>query len=172
MPEHTDLFQSARVFRSMMNLWPPLWGQGIRIKHISPDFRELRTQLSFRWYNRNNLGTQFGGALFSMTDPFYPIMLMRNLGDGFTVWDQAASIAFLRPAREPVEACFVLTEEHLAIVRSQTLNGESCSIDFPVAINGLTGARIASVTRTLHIRRSPSPESHETTGDESQAATG
>jgi acyl-coenzyme A thioesterase PaaI-like protein len=156
----------------MMNLWPPLWGQGIRIKHISPDFRELRIQLTFRWYNRNNLGAQFGGALFSMTDPFYAIMLLKNLGDGYTVWDQAASITFMRPAREPVEACFCLTDDHLTTVRKQTQTGESYSIEFPVAINGLSGARIASVTRTLHIRRSPCPKSHETTCDESQAAVG
>ena len=138
----------------MMNLWPPLWGQGIRIQYISPDFREVRTRLAFRWYNRNIVGTQFGGALFAMTDPFYAMMLMRNLGNDFTVWDQAATIAFLRPAREPVEATFVLSDEQLEVVRVQTQNGHSCSIELPIVIDTLDGTRIASVTRTLHVRRS------------------
>jgi acyl-coenzyme A thioesterase PaaI-like protein len=162
MRNYTDLFQSARVFRWMMNLWPPLWGQGIRIQYISSDFREIRTRLVFRWYNRGNPGTQFGGALFSMTDPFYSIMLLKNLGDGFTVWDQAATIAFLRPAREPVEACFLLRDKDIQTVHQQTLQGESCSLEFPVAINTLSGTRVASVTRTLHIRRLPEVGSQDT----------
>ncbi|TWU27407.1 DUF4442 domain-containing protein [Bythopirellula polymerisocia] len=154
MLRYTDLFHSARVFRRMMNLWPPLWGQGIRIVYISPDFRKVRTRLLFRWYNRGNPGTQFGGALFSMTDPFYSIMLMKNLGDGFVVWDQSATIAFLRPVRETVEASFLLTDEHLEIVHQRTVKGENCSLELPVAIDTLGGARVASVTRTLHIQRS------------------
>lgn len=153
MLRYTDLFQSARVFRAMMNLWPPLWGQGIRIVYISPDFREVRTRLFFRWYNRGNPGTSFGGALFSMTDPFYAIMLLKNLGDGFTVWDQAATIAFLRPARETVEASFILRDEQIDMLHQRMLQSESCSLDLPVAIDTLGGLRVASVTRTLHVQR-------------------
>ncbi len=158
MRSYTDLFKSARVFQKMMNLWPPLWGQGICIKYIAPDFTEIRTHLVFRWYNRNSFGTQFGGALFSMTDSFYSIMLLRNLGEGYSVWDQAASIIFWRPAREPVEASFVLTAEVLETIRKHTQNGEGYSIELPVTINGLSGERIASVTRKLNIRSCISPE--------------
>ncbi len=152
MRSYTEFFQSARVLRRMMNCWPPLLGQGIRIKYIAPDFTEIQTELVFRWYNRNNFGAQFGGALFSMTDPFYSIMLLKNLDRGYRVMDQAASIIFMRPAREPVEASFILTGQVLARVRTHTQDGESYSIELPVAINGRSGKRIASVTRKLHIR--------------------
>ncbi len=152
MRRYTDLFKSAGVFKRMMNLWPPLWGQGIRIKYIAPDFMEIQTRLAFCWYNSNNVGTQFGGALFSMTDPFYSIMLLKNLGDQYVVWDQSASIVFLRPVKEPVEASFVLTNEVLETIRRQTQNGEGYSIELPVTINGVSGERIASVTRKLSIQ--------------------
>ena len=153
MRKYTDIFKSAGVFRRMINLWPPLCGQGIRVTYIAPDFAEIRTRLAFRWYNRNNLGTQFGGALFSMTDPFYSIMLLKILGEQYIVWDEAASIIFLRPAREPVEASFILTAEVLDTIRRHTRDGEGYSIELPVVINTLSGNRIASVTRTLYIRR-------------------
>lgn len=152
MRRYTELFKSAAVFRRMMNLWPPLWCQGIRITHIASDFTEIRVRLAFRWYNRNNYGTQFGGALFSMTDPFYSIMLLKNLGEEYTVWDRAASIVFLCPARQPVESSFLLSAEVLEGVRSQTKDGHGYVINLPVTINGLDGKRIASVTRTLHIQ--------------------
>lgn len=166
MRPYTDLFRSTRIFRFMMNLWPPLWGQGIRIQSISPDFREIRTRLAFRWYNRGNPGAQFGGALFTMTDPFYSIMLLKNLGEEFTVWDQAATITFLRPAREAVEAVFQITDEHLDEVRHKTAESGSCSLELPVAINTLAGARVASVSRTVHIRRTTPPNDQETVGVE------
>ena len=38
--------------------------------------------------NRNYVGTHFGGSLFAMTDPFYMLMMMRNLGPDYIVWDK------------------------------------------------------------------------------------
>ena len=45
--------------------------------------------------NRNYVGTQFGGSLYAMTDPFFMLMLMENLGRDYVVWDKAANIEFV-----------------------------------------------------------------------------
>jgi hypothetical protein len=38
------------------------------------------------------VGTHFGGSIFSMTDPFYMLMYMNILGKKHLVWDHSASI--------------------------------------------------------------------------------
>ena len=37
---------------------------------FAEDYRHARVELRQRWYNRNYVGTHFGGSLFAMTDPF------------------------------------------------------------------------------------------------------
>ena len=60
----------ASTLRWMFRIWPPFLFAGIRVAELSPDFRRARVELRQRWYNRNYVGTHFGGSLFAMTDPF------------------------------------------------------------------------------------------------------
>jgi len=69
--------------------------------------------MPLRFYNRNYVGTHFGGSLYSMVDPFYMLMLMNILGPGYIVWDKAASIRFKKPGKGVMKASF-----HLAKSRS------------------------------------------------------
>ena len=87
----------ANNLRRGMNLWPPLLFAGVRILHIAPDFKRVTVQMKLRWFNRNYVGTHFGGSLYAMTDPFYMLMLMKNLGRRYYVWDYSADIRFLKP---------------------------------------------------------------------------
>ena len=85
---------SARTVRRALDWYPPLRFAGVRVLEISDDWRHARVVLRRRWYNRNYVGTHFGGSLFAMTDPFWMILVLRSLGDGYIVWDQAAEIRF------------------------------------------------------------------------------
>ena len=67
-------------FKRKLNLYPLYWSTGIVVKKISPDFREIIVQMKMTWYNRNYVNTHFGGSLYSMTDPFFMLMLMQILG--------------------------------------------------------------------------------------------
>ncbi len=89
-----------------MTLYPPYLGAGVRVQHISADFRHVKVRMGLGWYNRNYVGTQFGGSLYSMVDPFFMLMLMENLGRDYIVWDKAASIDFIAPGKGPVFAEF------------------------------------------------------------------
>ena len=84
------LARKARLLRWAMNLYPPYLGAGVRVRQISADFRQVQVKMGLGWYNRNYVGTQFGGSLYSMTDPFFMLMIMENLGRDFIVWDKAA----------------------------------------------------------------------------------
>ena len=101
-------------FPKLINLWRPLRGAGIRLKHASPDLRSLDVEMRLTRANRNYMGVHFGGSLFSMTDPFYMIMLTKALGPGYVVWDKAATIRFRRPGTSTVHAHFELSEGRLA----------------------------------------------------------
>jgi acyl-coenzyme A thioesterase PaaI-like protein len=143
----------AKTLRRIINLWPPLFFNAIKVTHISNDFREVDVALKLRAFNRNNVRTQFGGNLFAMTDPWYMLMLMENLGRDYFVWDKKASIDFISPGRTHVTAKFILTEEKIAEIRAATANGEKYLPEFVVDIYNTEQALVARVHRTVYIKR-------------------
>ena len=144
---------SAGGLRTFMNLWPPFRGMGIRVREITPDYRRVIVELRMKLFNRNYVGTHFGGSLFAMTDPYWMIMMMRNLGDDYVVWDKAGTIRFLEPARGTVTARFELPEARVQEARDATAGGEKYEPAFVVEIVDREGTVVASVEKTLHIRR-------------------
>lgn len=144
---------SPRLFRSLLNWWPPFRFAGIAVEYISPDYRQIKVALSLRWYNRNYVGTHFGGSLFSMTDPFYMLMLLQVLGKAYIVWDKSASIEFIRPGKGKVTAQFEITDAILQNIYQQTASGEKYLPEFQINIVDESGEIVARVTKQLYIRR-------------------
>jgi acyl-coenzyme A thioesterase PaaI-like protein len=145
----------AALFRWYVNLYPPFLGAGVRIERITPDYREIDVALPLRWYNRNYVGTQFGGSLYAMTDPFYMLMLMQALGPGYIVWDQAARIEFLRPGRGTVRARFRLPEAEVARLRAEAASGAPLRPVYTVEVRDEQDELVARVEKTLYVRRKP-----------------
>ncbi|TDR40850.1 acyl-coenzyme A thioesterase PaaI-like protein [Tahibacter aquaticus] len=139
--------------RRTMNLWLPFLFSGIRVQSISPDWRRARVRLKLGWFNRNYVGTHFGGNLFSMTDPFWMILLLECLGRDYKVWDQAGSIEFVKPGREDVYAEFVVEESVLDELRAATASGEKCLRWFDTEIKTASGELIARVRKQVYVRR-------------------
>jgi len=88
-----------------------------------------------------------------MTDPFFMVLMMRNLGPDYIVWDKSACVRFLKPARGTVTARFRLPEERIAEAREKTAAGERHEPQFTVAIVDEQGVTVAEVDKTLYIRR-------------------
>jgi len=55
--------------------------------------------LRLRWWNRNYIGTIFGGSIYSMCDPFHMVILLELLGPNYLVRDKGAEIRFLKRAQ-------------------------------------------------------------------------
>ncbi len=146
---------SPRLLRWGMNLWPPFRGAGIRVRHIADDWSEARVELSAGRIRRNFVGTHYGGSLFSMTDPFYALMLIHRLGDRYLVWDQAASIDFVAPGRGTVSAVFSLNETQVQSLREQASGGQKVLPEFDVEIRDEAGELVARVKKTLYVRLKP-----------------
>ena len=144
---------SAAQLRRGMGWWPPFLGAGIRVRSLSEDFRDAVVELRMGRLNRNYVGTHFGGSLYAMTDPFFMIMMMKNLGPDYLVWDKAGTVRFLKPARGTVTARFRLPEEHIAEARMRTAEGAKHEPQFRVEIVDEQGVTVADVEKTLYIRR-------------------
>lgn len=149
------LARKARFLRWAMNFYPPYLGAGVRIQHIAGDFREVRVKMGLSWYNRNYVGTQFGGSLYSMTDPFFMLMVMENLGSDYIVWDKAASIDFIAPGKGPVYADFRIEEALLDEIRQRTAGGDKYLPQLHVDVHDGDGTLVARVHKTLYVRLKP-----------------
>ncbi|WP_070886030.1 DUF4442 domain-containing protein [Pseudomonas sp. D1-3] len=150
-----QLARKARVLRWIMNRFRPYLGAGVWICRIAPGFRQVEVRMALRSYNRNYVGTQFGGSLYSMNDPFYLLMLMENLGRDYVVWDKTASIDFIAPGHGPAFASFAIDQAFIDQVRERTAGGDKYLPELPVEVRDGSGAPVARVNKTLYVRLKP-----------------
>ncbi|MBC7690710.1 MAG: YiiD C-terminal domain-containing protein [Methylotenera sp.] len=145
-----ELFLKRLMIRHV-KLWPPFLGAGIHVVRLSRDFRSLEVRMKLRFWNRNYVGTHFGGSLYSMTDPFYMILLMENLGRDVVVWDKSAQIRYRAPGRGRVHAHFELTQERIDEIRAGLAEHGKVEPVFQIRILDADETLIAEVDRTIHI---------------------
>jgi len=141
------------LLKWILNLYPPYWGTGIVIQKITKDFKEITVQMKKRWYNRNYVNTHFGGSLYSMTDPFFMLMLIQNLGEDYIVWDKSANIDFVKPGIGTVTAEFLITDDHLKTIREKTADGKKYFQEFQVSIRNEDDTLVAKSTKIVYIRK-------------------
>lgn len=144
---------SSHALRRGVNLWPPFLGAGIRVKRIAADMKAIDVEMKLRWWNANYVGTHFGGSLFAMTDPFYMLMLMANLGRDYIVWDKAASIRYRKPGTGTMRAEFRLTDAQLDDIREKLNNVPKYEPTFTVEVKNEQGTVIAEVDKLLYVRK-------------------
>lgn len=137
---------------SIMSLWPPFLGAGIRVKKISKDFSYARVEMGLSFLNANYVNVQFGGSMYSMTDPFYMLLFVERLGKEYIVWDKAAKIEFIKPGRKRVYAEFRVTDEMCEEVKKELETKEKLFKDYEVCIYDTDQVLIAKVSKTLYFR--------------------
>jgi acyl-coenzyme A thioesterase PaaI-like protein len=153
MAEDRALAARSRKLRRFIRLYPPYLGAGVRVTHIAADFRRVEVEMPLRFYNRNYVGTHFGGSLYSMVDPFYMLMLINILGPDYIVWDKAANIRFKRPGKGVMKAVFELTEEKIAEIRAAADTQPKVEPLFQVLIKDEEGKVVAEVDKLLYVKK-------------------
>jgi hypothetical protein len=146
----------ARTLRRWINLWPPFLGAGIRIKHIAADMKAIDVEMKLRWWNVNYVVPHFGGSLFAMTDPFYMLMLMANLGRDYIVWDKASSIRYRKPGKGTVRAEFRLTDAQLDDICDKLKTLPKYEPAFQIEVKDEQGEVVAAVEKLIHVRKKES----------------
>ncbi|MCL4531060.1 MAG: DUF4442 domain-containing protein [Chloroflexi bacterium] len=140
-----------QLLERFINFYPPLFGAGIRARRI--DERTIRVELRLTALNRNIVGVHFGGSLYAMCDPWFMLILMRLLGNGYIVWDKAASIQFLKPGRGTVTATFHIPPERVDEIRTAADRGEKVEPTFTVDAMDEQNQVIAHVEKLLYVRK-------------------
>ena len=143
----------ASTLRRGLNLWPPFLFAGIHVTRMSADWREARVELRMRPWTKNYVGTHFGGSLFSMTDPFWMILVKECLGSDYIVWDKAAEIEFVKPGKGTVYAEFQVTDELLDEIRAATQSGEKYLRWCPADVIDAQGDVVARIRKQIYVRR-------------------
>ena len=144
---------TGKKLKRLLCFYPPYIGAGIKVESISPDWKKTIVSMKVRWYNRNAVGTHFGGSLYSMVDPHFMLMLMNILGRNYVIWDKTASIDFAKASKEKVTATFIITEKIIDKIKQETSNGEKYLPDFSIDIVDPAGDIVAKVNKKLYIRR-------------------
>lgn len=142
-----------RFLEKLINFYGPFLGAGVKLEKMTKDFRQAKVSMKLTFYNRNYMGTQFGGSLYAMVDPWYMLMLIKNLGKDYIVWDKAATIHFRKPGKGKVTAEFHLTEEHLSEIKMTLETQNKMDYVFKVEIKDDAGKLIADVDKVLYIRK-------------------
>jgi hypothetical protein len=144
-----------RLLPLMFSLYPPYVGAGVRVRAAARGGSALEARMRLRFWNRNLVGTHFGGSLYSLCDPFFMVILRQKLGPGYIVWDKWASIRFRRPGRGTVSAVFDVSDAEVAEIRERADRGEIVEPRFQVEVTDEAGQVVAVVEKLLYVRRPP-----------------
>ncbi|RWU85202.1 DUF4442 domain-containing protein [Janibacter hoylei PVAS-1] len=145
----------ATALRRGLNLWPPFLAASVHVDRISADFREFDVSLRMRPWSRNYVGTQFGGSLFAMCDPWWMLGALRCLGDEYIVWDKAGEIDFVSPGRTDVRTSIRITDELLDEIRAATADGSKYLVWCDNDVVAEDGTLVARYRKQLYVRRKP-----------------
>ncbi len=143
----------SRLLRLRFNFFPAYRASGARLTYVSDNFREVRIKLPLTWRTRNYVGTIFGGSMYAAVDPIYMLMLIKNLGPGYIVWDKAASIHFKKPGKSTLRAVFILTEQELETIKKSLDQAQSVNRIYPIDLVDEAGNVYVSIEKIVYIRR-------------------
>ncbi len=141
----------ARMVRLGFNFHPAFRGTGGRVVHVAKDLRHIRIHLPLSWKTRNIVGSLYGGSLFAITDGAHPMMLMAALGDGYIVWDKAASIRYRKPGYSTLYADFVLDEAEVQTIKAALAESPELERTYTVELKDKQGTVHTVVERTVYI---------------------
>jgi hypothetical protein len=91
--------------------------------------------------------------MYAGIDPIYMLMLIKNLGRDYVVWDKAAKIRFKRPGREALFADFLLTPDELDEIKRAAADRKSIDRVYQVELAARDGKVHAVVEKTLYIAK-------------------
>jgi len=123
--------------------------------------KAIDVEMKLRFWNKNYVGTHFGGSLYAMTDPFFMLMLLDNLGPEYLVWDKAATIRFKKPGRGKVRAEFRLSDEQVDEIRRAVAANGKAEPTFVVQVKDEAGEVVAEVEKVLWVKRKASPQNRD-----------
>lgn len=138
-------------FEQAFRMFKPYEGANILPKLV--DDNTMVVSMPLILSNTNYVGTHFGGSLYSMCDPFFMFLLMKNLGKDYMVWDKGAKIDFVKPGEGTVTATFHLPDSEFAEIKTILQKEKKTIRTYEVLVLGEDGKTVAKITKDLYVRR-------------------
>jgi acyl-coenzyme A thioesterase PaaI-like protein len=135
-----------------MSLWAPNLWSGIRVKRFAEDWTQATVELHVNALTRNYVKTAFGGSMSAMTDPYFFMLVMHQLGRDYVVWDTRGEIEFVKPGRGVLTAHFAVPREKAEELRERARGGAGVREWFETEITDATGDVVARVRREVYVR--------------------
>lgn len=135
-----------------MSLWIPNLFSGIRVRRFSDDWTHATVELHVNVFTRNYVKTAFGGSMSAMTDPYFFMLVMHQLGRDYVVWDTKGEIEFLTPGRGVLTAQFHVPTEQADRIRERARGGAKVLEWFETEITDRSGDVVARVRREVYVR--------------------
>ena len=143
---------TPHLLKLRINTYAPYIGAGIKVEHIDLDQGLCVVSMALNALNKNVVGTQFGGSLYSMVDPFYMLMLMHQLGSSYVVWDKSSHIEFIAPGKSKVRTRMKIPSTEIATIQELAKEGDAVFREYTTDIVDDQQKTIATVTKTIYIR--------------------
>lgn len=144
---------TPKLLKRILNLYPPYLGTGVNVTYVSADWKELHVSMALRWYNRNVVGTHFGGSLYSMVDPHLVLLLIQLLGKDYRVWDRSAHIEFVKASKKKITSVIKISDDELKVIKRNTSDGQKYFTNFSVEIKDEADDLVARVKKTIYVRK-------------------
>jgi acyl-coenzyme A thioesterase PaaI-like protein len=135
-----------------MSLWIPNLFSGIRVKRFAPDWTSATVELHVNVFTRNYVKTAFGGSMSAMTDPYFFMLVMHQIGRDYVVWDTRGEIEFVKPGRGVLTAHFAVSPGKTAELRERARGGAKVLEWFETEITDRDGDVVARVRREVYVR--------------------
>ena len=143
-----------KLTKLAFNYYVPFWVNGVSITHINEDMSRIDVRLKSRSNAVGTVqGTMFGGSLFTFTDPFYVLILLRHIGKDHNVWDKKSSIEFISPGRSDINYSFSFTQSEIKEIVEKCKDHAPLLKNIDIELKGDDGKTVAKINKIVHIRR-------------------
>lgn len=158
MSRHPCRKLSPRAMKWMLNLFPALFLQRIKMLHVGADFQSCRVRVRRSLLTRNLHGTIFGGTIYSAADAPLPMLywqLFAHRGLRVESWLQAGQIRYEKPAATELILDFRLTDEQVAWATNELTTNGRFRQSLAVEATDPSGAVCARITMEAYVRLAP-----------------
>ena len=108
---------SEWVLKWALRFYPPLFFQRIWVRRFDKGFMGASIVVRKSILNKNYNNSIFGGTLFAMADPWYPLLfhqIFLRKGHRVIVWLKGAEIQYLKPAHTDLHFEIKIDDETIA----------------------------------------------------------
>lgn len=143
------------LLKLILNLYPPLFFNRIRVKKISLDFKEINVVLKKSIFNINFHKTIFWGSIFSACDPYFPTMyynIFKLKNKKLIIWVKDAEIKYIQPATSNLFLNFIIKSSQIKEIESNLKTQGKYEIKNEVLAINKEGETCAQAVITTYLR--------------------